>query len=449
MRLSILPPSVLLHIFTSITPVRSLELDFSAYPASTQTCLEDAAGVSGCVGETVAEENQCLCGNEGNFVINTAMCIATQGSTVLTEVWDLLQDSCSETKTPLEVSEADFFEAGSTETTVISTITTTIAGTLTTYTTTSTRTNSAAAATTTTTAPSSSDTDDSASDVLASARVGAIAASVTGTLGIVCFVALIILLKKHQKDKQLLRQAQEAARAGDRYRGPDKPLLNAGSTTPGFTSPGYPPQGGHLLAPGNITPGLTSPGYLEPGRQLGASVVPPTPSYAGPISPQNWPSGHTQPTHGDRTVPSHQAHWPSPDLSQGVNTGTIGPWCPSPLSATAGPSSNVLGMYINGGAGTIGGASTMGGIDSAIGSPLARQMTVQTTNTRSSWAHDRPENELYEMPGNEHREPVEADSTPVTRTPDRLSMTTSPAPPEYQQGQWNDPITDKPPSGWI
>lgn len=101
----------------------------------------------------------------------------------------------------------------------------------------------------------------------------------------------------------------------------------------------------------------------------------------------------------------------------------------------------------------------MGGIDSAVGSPLARQMTVNTTATRSSWAHDRPANELYEMPGtedglyempgNEHREPVEADSTPIERTRERLSMAISPALPGYQQGEWHDPITDKPPAGWI
>lgn len=426
MRLSVLPPPLLLHLLIAITPVQSLDLDFSDYPKSTQTCLQNAAGISGCAGETVAEENQCLCSNTGNFVTNTAMCIADQGETILSEVWDLLHEACSKTRTPLEISEADYFEAGSTETTVTSTITTTRAGTLTTYTTTSTSTHAAGAAATTT-AASEPDDDSDQSDMLVSARVGAITATVTGIMGIVLFALLLVLLRKYKIDKELLRQPQEGARAGDRYRGPDKPLLNPGSVTPAFMSPANP----------------------EPGRHFGASVVPPTPSYAGPLSPAHWPSGQIQQQHGDRGIPSQvpshaptqATHWPSPVLSQGVNTGTMGSWCPSPLSA--GPSSNVLGMYSNGGAGTI------GGIDTTIGSTLARQITVSTAHTRSSWAHDRPEDELCEMPGNEHRDPVEADSTPVAMPPERLSMRTSPAPPGYEPGAWNDPITDKPPSGWI
>lgn len=435
MRLSVLVPSILLSILFSTTPVRcTVDLDFSAYPTSAQTCLEDAAGISGCSGDTISEINKCLCGNTGNFVLNAATCIGSQGDQVLESVWSLLQDSCSNTKTPLDVSEAQFLASG-TETKVTSTITTTrSAGVLTTFTTTSTSTHSSGATTATSTSTSTaSSTASNNADVVASAKIGAITASVAGTLFIVCVVCLIVLLKKHKQDKELLRRAQEAAAYGDRNKGPDKPLLN----------------------PGDVTPGFPGPGGAQYNQTFGPIVAPPTPSYAGPISPQVWRLWPQQAGQGPTTSPSElssdqnaiglnddlangqPAHWPSP-LTQGV--GTMGTWCPSPLSAI--PSSNVLGMY-NGGTGTIGTLS-------AISSPLSRQITGTTTTSRSSWAHNRPQpDELYELPGDEVRTPVEADSIPVLRTSERLSMAISQAPPpEYYAGGWNDPITDKPPT-WI
>lgn len=427
MRLPLLSPSVVLLVLSSITPIRcTIDLDFSAYPTSTQTCLEDAAGISGCAGDTVAEMNQCLCGNTGNFVLNTATCIGAQGTDILEKVWELLQESCSNTKTPLGVSEAKFLDSG-TKTVVTSTITTTSAGVLTTFTTTSTSTHISSSTTATATSTASSATTNT-DEVVTSARVGAITASVAGTLFIVCVVCLIILLRKRKRDKELLRRAQAAVR--DRG-GPDKPLLNPGDITPGFLSP-------------------ANSGY---DRTLAANVAPPTPSYAGPISPHAWRSWPQAPSPGTTTTPSeldgdHPQHedlphgphtyWPSP-LSQGAAT-MGGTWCPSPLSAV--PSSNVLGMY-NGGTSTVGAHST-------VSSPLSRQITGTMSTSRSSWAHNRPQpDELYELPGSEVRSPVEADSIPVLGIPNRASMAVSQAPPpEYSAGGWNDPITDKPPA-WI
>lgn len=428
MRLPVLSPSIVLFVLASVTPIRcTIDLDFSAYPTSTQTCLEDAAGVSGCDGDTVTETNQCLCANTGNFVLNTAVCIGSQGSDVLEKVWVLLQESCSNTKTPLDVSEAKFLASG-TQTVVTSTVTTTSLGVLTTFTTTSTSTHMGTASTATSTSTATSATTGT-EEVVTSARIGTIAASVVGTLFIVCVVCLIILLRKRKRDKELLRRAQEAARGG----GPDKPLLHPGDTTPGFMSPAN---------SGNQ-------------RTLAANVAPPTPTYAGPISPQVWRSWPQAPGQGTATSPSElegdhhrvgqhedlpqgpHTYWPSP-LSQGTAT-MGGTWCPSPLSAV--PSSNVLGMY-GGGSSTIGALST-------LSSPLSRQITGTMSTSRSSWAHNRPQpDELYELPGSEVRSPVEADSIPVLGISNRSSMAISQAPPEYSAGGWNDPITDKPPT-WI
>lgn len=433
MRPPVLLPSTLLSILSFTTRIRCITLDFSAYPTSTQSCLEDAAGISGCSGDTVTEINHCLCANTGDFVTNTATCIGSQGSQILDNVWSLLEESCANTKTPLEVSESAFLTSG-TVTKVFSTITTTSAGMLTTFTSVSTSTRSGVAITSaSTSAATSTATTSNNDEIVASAKIGAIAASIAGTLFVICVVCLIILLRKRKQDKELLRQAQEAARYGDRYRGPDKPLLN----------------------PGEVTPGPAGFGGSGRDRILGANVAPPTPSYAGPISPQVWRSYPQPPSQGTSTSPSeldsdvrsagqheeltpgHHTYWPSPLLSQGA--GTMGTWCPSPLSAV--PSSNVLGMY-DGQNSTIGPLST-------VSSPLSRQITGTMSTSRSSWAHNRPPDEIYELPGSEIRSPVEADSIPVFRTSGRVSMEISPAPPpEYSAGGWNDPITDKPPT-WI
>lgn len=447
MRLSILPPSLLTYVLFLINLVRcSLDVDFSAYPAQTRTCLRDAADDSGCSGDTVAEINKCLCSNTGNFVIASAACIGKLG-TVVGEVYSLMEQSCSDTKTPLSISQAAFLAASNETTTVTSTITTTSAGFLTTYTTTSTSTNAGATAATSTSGPSDadddgdSDDDDESGGITASAKIGAITSSVAGALVIACVVCLIIMIKKRRRDKIELQKAREAtARDGDAGRG-DKPLLDSGSMTPGVGSPAGPE------------------GYEA--AIFGASVVPPTPSHPGPAAPQVWRSWSQSLGRGTPSAPSelasqlqqyelqdgrtqgHLTQWPSPD-SQGA--GTVGSWCPSPLSAL--PSSNV--PEVNGtGTSTIGPAST-------LLSPISRQITGPSafvSGTRPSWAHDRPiQEEPFELPADEIMGPVEADSIPITRLPERRSMESmesmeiSQAPPEYTAGGWIDPVTDKPPA---
>lgn len=61
--------------------------NFSDYPSGTHTCLNDASNSSNCQGDTSAEMNACLCSNGGDFVTNSAECIAAQDPGDLQATW--------------------------------------------------------------------------------------------------------------------------------------------------------------------------------------------------------------------------------------------------------------------------------------------------------------------------------------------------------------------------
>lgn len=460
MRLDTLPSTIILYVLLLTSPTRaSVDVDFSAYPASAQSCLTQAVKTSGCSDQsTVSEMNDCLCGNSGGFVIDSARCLGRTGSAeTMSEVYDTMQQSCSETKTPLSVSEAQWLAVGKEDAAVTTTITTTIGTMVLTYSTTMTPTPTTTSSYTASTSRAESDDDDDDGDsngeddeeLSLSAKIGVITSSIAGVMTLACIVCMIIFFTKRKKDKLLLAEARAAAaRAQDKDKDQNRSLLSPGAVTPGLPSP--PGHGG----------GVT--GYEA--QVFGASVVPPTPAYPGPAEAQAWRGGGG---HGVAASPSelggdsavfqlydgHAASqrsssaWPSPltlpsrgfshhqGLSRAATLRSESSWAPSPASAFA--SSNALGMYNHGPA---------SGPGSTVSSPVARQ-TTNTTTTRSSWAHNRPyQEEPYELPGMEARSPVEADSNPIETLPEgtgegnRIST-----PPEYSSGGWVDPNTDKPP----
>lgn len=456
MRLDTLPSTIILYVLLLTSPTRaSVDVDFSAYPASAQSCLTQAVKTSGCSSEsTVSEMNDCLCGNSGGFVLDSARCLGSLGDAeTMSKVYDTMQQSCSQTKTPLSVSEAQWLAEGKIGDAVTSTVTTTIGTMVLTFSTTITPTPTTTSTYATATARASSDeddddhgsTDDDDEELSLSAKIGVITSSIAGAMTLACIACMIIFFTKRKKDKQLLAEARAAAaRAQDKDKDQNRSLLSPGAVTPGLPSP---------AGQGGVT------GYEA--QVFGASVVPPTPAYPGPAEAQAWRGGG----HGMADSPSEltgdsavfqlsdghpqrsSSAWPSPltlpgrGFSQGLSRATTlrseSSWAPSPASAFA--SSNALGMYNHGPSGTPG-----SGPGSAISSPVARQ---GTNTSRSSWAHNRPyQEELYELPGMEARSPVEADSNPImalpesTSDPNRIST-----PPEYSSGGWVDPNTDKPP----
>lgn len=94
----------------------SAENDFSAYPEQALPCLWRAADGSGCSGDSGAELNDCLCYNGGDFVLETARCVAAEAPGILAAVYKQMLANCHGTGDELSISEEEFLEAGRTAT---------------------------------------------------------------------------------------------------------------------------------------------------------------------------------------------------------------------------------------------------------------------------------------------------------------------------------------------
>ncbi|KAH7041108.1 uncharacterized protein B0I36DRAFT_312131 [Microdochium trichocladiopsis] len=131
----------------------ALKNDFSAYPQGSQACLYSAADSAACTGSTGAELNQCLCTNKGNFVYNTASCVAKDSPGDLNTVYATLVSNCQGTGVTLAVSQDAFMAAAAAATATTSSTTPTAA----TSTSASTASSSASPTTSSPASPASSD----------------------------------------------------------------------------------------------------------------------------------------------------------------------------------------------------------------------------------------------------------------------------------------------------
>ncbi|OTB20574.1 hypothetical protein K445DRAFT_313040 [Daldinia sp. EC12] len=114
-----LPASLLLGIALQAHGSSALDNDFSAYPEDSQQCLTDAANDTPCSGNTGNEINRCLCSNKGNFIYNTAECVAKKSPSDLNAVYDTMENNCAGTGVTIAVSKQAFLSqaAAATETT--------------------------------------------------------------------------------------------------------------------------------------------------------------------------------------------------------------------------------------------------------------------------------------------------------------------------------------------
>ncbi|KAI0180455.1 hypothetical protein GGR52DRAFT_569201 [Hypoxylon sp. FL1284] len=108
MRLPALPPSLLLGVALQALASAALDNDFSAYPQGSQKCLNDAADATTCSGSTGQEVNKCLCSNQGNFIYNTAECVARSSPNDLNAVYDTMENNCAGTGVTIAVSKDAF-----------------------------------------------------------------------------------------------------------------------------------------------------------------------------------------------------------------------------------------------------------------------------------------------------------------------------------------------------
>jgi len=107
-----LPLSLSVVLVLASTASAAFKNDFSGYPQDSRNCLVTASDSSGCNGDTVQEMNTCLCGNQGNFVLSAASCIAKSASWDLDAVYTTMSGACAYSKTPLAISQEEFVAAG-------------------------------------------------------------------------------------------------------------------------------------------------------------------------------------------------------------------------------------------------------------------------------------------------------------------------------------------------
>lgn len=194
----------LLFITSSVAIIqRTIINDFSDYPSGAQQCLYDASDNSGCDGDTVPEMNECLCGNGGDFVTNSAKCVADNDSGDMESTYSAMNLHCSDSDTPLSVSrqewmagEASVTISTSSTKTASETSTNKAASTISTIVTASTGQTIAA---TTTGAPSSTYTPDlqSNSELSTGAKVGIIVGSAAA--GLALLAAALLFLCRHRR----------------------------------------------------------------------------------------------------------------------------------------------------------------------------------------------------------------------------------------------------------
>ncbi|KUI73701.1 hypothetical protein VM1G_09412 [Cytospora mali] len=198
---------VLLFMASSLAIDRRIVTnDFSDYPIGSQQCLYDASDNSGCDGDTVPEMNKCLCGNGGDFVVNSAKCVAKNDSDDMESTYETMSLHCSNSNTPLSVSKEEWMAEGSSVSSSTSSTSSTKTDSKTTSQTAS-RSNIPTTSvgktivTTTTSLPSNTYTPDASnnSGLSTGARVGIIVGS--ATVGLALFASVLLFLCRYRRHR--------------------------------------------------------------------------------------------------------------------------------------------------------------------------------------------------------------------------------------------------------
>ncbi|KAJ6438894.1 hypothetical protein O9K51_08296 [Purpureocillium lavendulum] len=100
--------------------------DFSFYPKNAQSCLNKAASSSKCSGATSKELNTCFCSNNGNFITSTAKCLGSSDKADVQKVYSTMLQACTDSNTPMSVSQSDFIKAANGDDTSMTTTITTM-----------------------------------------------------------------------------------------------------------------------------------------------------------------------------------------------------------------------------------------------------------------------------------------------------------------------------------
>ncbi|RYP32274.1 hypothetical protein DL767_005325 [Monosporascus sp. MG133] len=107
-----LPPPLLIFAALLVLISAAVDNDFSAYPTGSRPCLEEAAAISECTGDTGPELNDCLCSNGGGFIDAAARCVARESPHDLTAVYRQMRINCEGTGNAVIFTEDEFIALG-------------------------------------------------------------------------------------------------------------------------------------------------------------------------------------------------------------------------------------------------------------------------------------------------------------------------------------------------
>ncbi|WYZ35058.1 hypothetical protein EsH8_I_001334 [Colletotrichum jinshuiense] len=192
--------SLLSALLLAIPALAKVQNNFDLYPQSAQPCLYTASDASGCDGDTVAVMNKCLCSDDGGkFVSTAATCIGNQAKDALRTVYQSMSTACTDSKTPIALTEDQFLSLGAQGATASLTVTLSTTSKAATPTTLVTTTAGGATVTVTpTSTPTPTGDPDDSPGLSTTAKIGI---GVGGGVGVVALIGLAAFLWRLKKSR--------------------------------------------------------------------------------------------------------------------------------------------------------------------------------------------------------------------------------------------------------
>ncbi|OHE94872.1 hypothetical protein CORC01_09791 [Colletotrichum orchidophilum] len=188
----------LLSILLLAAPILAkYQNNFDLYPSAAQPCLYASSDASKCDGNTVATMNKCLCSDDkGKFVTNSATCLGKEAKDTLRTVYQSMSTACSDSKTPISMTEDQFLNLGAQGATASLSVTLSTSTTASPTTFLTTTTGGATVTLITTPTPTTSAAPEEDKGLSTTAKIGVGVGAGVGAIALVCLAVFIWRIKK-------------------------------------------------------------------------------------------------------------------------------------------------------------------------------------------------------------------------------------------------------------
>jgi hypothetical protein len=186
-------------------------LDFSLYPANSQSCLYAAANSSACDHSTVPKFNACVCSNGGDFLQSAASCLGSSDKSDVSPVYVILSSNCADSNTDISFTSNKWnsIAAKAAASATTSKASATVHTTLHTVTASGGQTTEVTSLVTVAPTSSSSTTADQSKESSPSVGTGAIAGIAIGggALAVIAGLALFFILRRRKANREAQPEA--------------------------------------------------------------------------------------------------------------------------------------------------------------------------------------------------------------------------------------------------